>query len=673
MSRRQARPARRLLSLEPLEARALLAAGTTSTADFFVRFKATATVAQEAAAVAAVGGTTAATYPGGPTLVRVADPADVAGAVAGLRSSPLVDYAEADATVRAASIYPNDPAFAYSWGLNNANDVDIDAPEAWSLATGSPAIIVAVLDSGIDLANPDFAGRVLPGYNFVNNTTNVQDDDGHGTHVSSLIAAAGNDGGGTVGVACNVRILPLKFLDANGNGYTSDAVSAIYYAVDHGARVINASWGGFQPTQALHDAISYANAHNVVFVTAAGNEGTNNDVTPSYPASYHLPNELSVTAVDQNGALPYFSNYGPTTVDIAAPGVSIVGDWPTSLAPGGFQVESGTSMSTAYVSGVVALLASIHPEFTAAQLVQHIDASAKPLASMAGKTISGGMVDAYRALVSSGSPVAVTTLSGLPALAPGAMNDAQIQSFVLATDEFFASQGGTGPGFIAGLYNKLLGRAPDPGGFAYWLGLYNQGTTTRYNIALAIATSPEAYATEIAGWYQADLGRPPVDRRPEGRRRRAVMGRGDAGRPQRRDGGERHPRLARVLPGPRCQPRPARGRLVSERPGPERRPGRRERLGRPAPGRPGADDRGPHPPERPRGEGDAGRPVVRRLPRPEPIAGRPEARPGRLLSGHRPPVDLTPGRRGRRLTPGSPPRRRGPAGGPSRGSARRAP
>ncbi len=155
--------------------------------------------------------------------------------------------------------------------------------------------------------------------------------------------------------------MPVKFLDANGDGTTDAAVSAIDFAVDHGARVINASWGGIDYTQPLYDAIAYANAHNVVFVTAAGNDGTDNDVVPSYPASLHLPNELSVAAVDSNGQLPSFSNYGPNTVDLAAPGVDILGDYPTALSASGLQVLSGTSMSTAYVTGVVALLEGLHP------------------------------------------------------------------------------------------------------------------------------------------------------------------------------------------------------------------------------------------------------------------------------------------------------------------------
>ncbi len=187
------------------------------------------------------------------------------------------------------------------------------------------------------------------------NNNDVEDDNGHGTHVTSLIAAAGNNGSGIAGVAWNVQIMPVKFLDSNGEGTTANAVAAIYYAVNHGARVINASWGGIDYTAPLNDAIAYANAHNVVFVTAAGNDGTDNDVIPSYPASLRLPNELSVAAVDANGQFPSFSNYGPITVDIAAPGVTILGDYPSSLAANGLQVLSGTSMSTAYVSGVAAL------------------------------------------------------------------------------------------------------------------------------------------------------------------------------------------------------------------------------------------------------------------------------------------------------------------------------
>src|SRR5262249_30714117 len=162
---------------------------------------------------------------------------------------------------------------------------------------------------------------------------------GHGSHVSGIIAAAGNNGIGVVGVDWNAQIMPLKILGSDGSGTTDAAGSAVYFAVAHGARVINASWGGGDPSPALQNAISSAGAHGVVFVAAAGNSSASNDVIPTYPASYRLSNEIVVAAVDSSGNLASFSNYGATTVDVAAPGVNIL-----STVPGGYAWYSGTSM-----------------------------------------------------------------------------------------------------------------------------------------------------------------------------------------------------------------------------------------------------------------------------------------------------------------------------------------
>ncbi len=332
---------------------------------------------------------------------------------------------------------------------------------------------------------------------------------GHGTHVSGIIAAAANNNYGVVGVDWAAVIMPLKTLDSQGDGSTDLAVSAIYYAVAHGAKVINASWGGVDFSQALDDAIGYANAHNVVFVTAAGNDGTDNDTTSSYPASFRQPNELSVAAVDQDGNLPSFSNYGPTTVDVAAPGVGIISDSLLAANDGGLESLTGTSMSTAYVSGVVALVAGQYPQLTAAQIVQRIDATAKPLPGLEGKVISGGIVDAYNALTYGGISAAgtLTPAAGLPALPAQGATDAQVRGSLLASDEFLAVHGGTDQGFVAGVYQDVLGRSPDAAGIAQWTAAYDSGTYTRYQIAEAILAAPEAKLTEVARWFQDDLGR----------------------------------------------------------------------------------------------------------------------------------------------------------------------
>ena len=526
---------RRRPLVESLESRTLLSTSALGTSphaqavpssSVFVRFVDGTPAPQQRAALGALRATVVTSYPDGPELIRLGVGITASAAVKRLEASKSVAYAAADSTIHVEStpFYPNDPAFGQLWGLNNPNNVDIDAPEAWGVTVGNPSTIVAVIDTGIDLGNRDFAGKIwtnpandaaagypndVHGWNFITNTNDVQDDDGHGTHVSGIIAAQGNDGYGVVGVAPSVQIMPLKFLDAGGNGSLDAAVSAIYFAVNHGARVINASWGGVDYSGPLNDAIAYANAHNVVFVTAAGNDGTNNDYVPSYPSSFRQPNELSVAAVDRSGKLADFSNYGAGTVDVAAPGVDIISDVPRRVDPSGLQSLSGTSMATAYVSGVAALIVGLDPSLTAAQVVQRIDSTAKPLPSLAGLTISGGIVDAANAVNASvvklqgASPPA----AGLPALAPGAASVSDVHASILGSDEFFAAHGGTAAGFLAGLYQDVLGRSPDPAGLQQWLAAYNSGTLTRFQIARTFLTSPEGRLTEVAHWFQDDLGR----------------------------------------------------------------------------------------------------------------------------------------------------------------------
>jgi subtilisin family serine protease len=297
--------------------------------------------------------------------------------------------------------------------LNSPGNVDIDAPEAWSVTTGSPSTIVAVIDTGVDLTNPQLVSRLwvnaaaskphntVFGWNFVSNNGNVQDVNGHGTHVTGILAATGNNGQGVAGVDWHSQIMPLKILDSTGSGSLDAAVSAVYFAAQHGARVINASWGSAAPDPALGDAIRYADQRGVVFVNAAGNDSANNDIVPTYPAAYRTPNMLVVTAVDQAGNLASFSNYGSQTVDLAAPGVDILSTYPKRL--GGYATLSGTSMSTPFVTGVVSLLAGLHPTWTAEQLVQRVLATTKPLAGLAGKTVTSGIVDAAQAVGVAGS------------------------------------------------------------------------------------------------------------------------------------------------------------------------------------------------------------------------------------------------------------------------------
>lgn len=307
-------------------------------------------------------------------------------------------YAEPDYRLTADEIFPSDPYFSDLWGLHNANDIDIDAPEAWDMETGDASVIVAVIDTGIQTGHPDLTGNFVAGYDFYNHDASVYDgpDDDHGTHVAGTILANWNSIG-VAGIAPGVKIMPIKFLGPDG-GYTSDAILAINYAKVNGAFVINASWGGGGYSTALKEAIA---AFGGPFVAAAGNSRTNTDRKPHYPSSYDCPNIISVAAIDRDGSLASFSNYGLETVDVAAPGVAILSTVPVD----DYAYYNGTSMATPHVTGIVALMKSADSELSTQALMGALYESVKPLEALAGKTATGGLVSASGALTALGEPV----------------------------------------------------------------------------------------------------------------------------------------------------------------------------------------------------------------------------------------------------------------------------
>ena len=311
------------------------------------------------------------------------------------------------------------------WGLDNARNVDIDAPEAWSVTTGSPATIVAVLDTGIDLDHPDLAGRVwtnpgevaangvdddgngyvddIHGWNFASNTNDVQDDNGHGSHVSGTIAASGNNGIGVVGVAWNATILPLKILAADGGGEVDAAIAAIEYAVEARGQGHQRQLDRWTRTRRPWSTPSAT--PGPAAWSSSTRRATRGRTTTGHPTNRARPsNQITVAAIDPAGRLAGFSNYGRRTVDLAAPGWGSGARCPADTTP-----TSGTSMATPHVSGVVALLAGLHPEYTAEQLVARVLATTKPLGSLTKKTKTGGMVDAAFALGVAGSSGAQST------------------------------------------------------------------------------------------------------------------------------------------------------------------------------------------------------------------------------------------------------------------------
>src|SRR5262249_22767625 len=360
---------------------------------------------------------------------------DVSTALAELQQDPRVRYAEPNYVITADAL-PNARAFGNDWGRNNTGqaingaagtpDADIDAPEAWNVTTGSPNVTVAVIDTGVDWTHPDLSSQIWinpgencpgcrndgidndnngfvddwHGWDFVNNDNNPMDDHGHGTHVAGTIGAAGNNGTGVAGVNWNVRIMPIKFLNAQGSGTDADAVSAVLYAAQNGADVMNNSWASNDYSQALADAIGVANQRNVLFVAAAGNDGTNNDSTPTYPASYDLPNVVSVAATDNTDDLASFSNVGRQSVDLGAPGVDIYSTW----TGGGYQYASGTSMATPHVSGAAALAKAAFPSASAAGLKALLLGSVDADPALATTTSSGGRLDVGNAVSCNNTP-----------------------------------------------------------------------------------------------------------------------------------------------------------------------------------------------------------------------------------------------------------------------------
>lgn len=325
-----------------------------------------------------------------------------------LRQDPNVRIAEPDYPLHTSAL-PNDPRFPQLWGLHNTGladgtpDADIDAPEAWEVTTGSPHVVVAVIDTGVDYNHPDLRDNILRdnagnlvGWDFANDDANPMDDNGHGTHVAGTIGAEGNNGVGVVGVCPTVRIMPVKFLGADGSGSTANAIQAVDFAVSHGARVLNCSWGGGGQSELLLEALQRARAAGVLVVAAAGNESTNNDETPSYPASYNqfCDNVLSIAATDKRDALAAFSNFGRDTVDLCAPGVGIV----STLPGNSYGSYSGTSMATPHVSGVAALLLSRYPDLDLAQLRHRLISNADILPDL-GPKVPARRLNAAQALV----------------------------------------------------------------------------------------------------------------------------------------------------------------------------------------------------------------------------------------------------------------------------------
>ncbi len=347
-----------------------------------------------------------------------------------LREFDFVEYAEPDVIFKTSSTKnPDDPYYPKQWGLNNSSDTDIDAPEGWSKETGLEDIIIAVIDTGVDYNHEDLKNNIWKntqecsglkgvdddgngyvddcyGWNALDDNGNPMDDNGHGTHVAGIAAAVGNNGKGITGVSWNSKILPLKFMDSNGQGRVSDAIECIEYIVNNvkkgrNIKVANTSWGGYQSSSALKDAIKKLQESDVLLVAAAGNDKNNNDSKPYYPASYDLNNIIAVAATDKNDNLADFSNYGKNSVDIAAPGVDIISTYPGNR----YRYMSGTSMATPHVSGLASLVWSQNGGYSYYDVKSLIENNGDKLSSLYGLVKTESRINVDKSLSAKEVPV----------------------------------------------------------------------------------------------------------------------------------------------------------------------------------------------------------------------------------------------------------------------------
>jgi hypothetical protein len=377
--------------------------------------------------IAMVGGRVLEVYDLVPGLMHLEIGVPVDRALAALNQAKCVRYAEPDWICKTSSV-PNDPSFGNLWGMRNTGQTvnsdpgvagaDARAHLAWDSFTGSASFVVAIIDDGTNRTHPDLAANIWSnpgeiagdgidneGNGYVDDTWGYdfyqRDSDpsgtGHGTHTAGTVGAVGNNGVGVAGVMWNCKLMALRFLGPNG-GTTSDAILAVQYATAKRVRVSNNSWGGGGFSQGLYDAINAGKAGNHLFVAASGNSGINSDTSPAYPGAYNLDNIINVAAIDNNDGRASFSNYGATTVDLGAPGVTILSTYGTN----GYSYLNGTSMACPHVAGAAALVTSANPTMTYAQVRSRLLSTTRPVSSLSGRCVTGGVVDIAAAIAGSG-------------------------------------------------------------------------------------------------------------------------------------------------------------------------------------------------------------------------------------------------------------------------------
>lgn len=367
-------------------------------------------------------------------LVELPKNISVEEAIRRYRRNPNVLYAEPVYYVRVLQTLPNDPYFEYQWALHNTGqlggtqDADIDAPEAWDITQGSNEVVVAVIDTGVDYTHEDLAANMwqnpgeipdnnidddgngyvddIYGIDTYNDDSDPMDDHFHGTHVAGIIGAVGNNGKGIAGINWRVKIMALKFLSSEGEGTIDDAIECFEYVAkmkDRGVNIIatNNSWGDYSYSQALYDAIYAHLQKGILCVAAAGNDGIDNALFPTYPASFYLPNLISVAATNMDDELASFSNYGRRMVHLGAPGEDIA----STYLDNDYVLASGTSMAAPHVTGVAALLKAQDPSRDWKAIKNLILSGGDVLEPLVETTISGRRLNAFGSMTCSDSVV----------------------------------------------------------------------------------------------------------------------------------------------------------------------------------------------------------------------------------------------------------------------------
>lgn len=420
---------------------------------------------------------------------KLGSDAEMKNKIAELQADPDVEYAEPNYILR---LSPGQAGSEGSMSMEEARGTvgasstygalaqtgaPIQLANAWGAETaGKTPPIVAIIDTGVDFNHEIFTGSGavwtntreisgngidddsngyvddVRGWNFVANSNSPLDDDNHGTHVAGIVLGSTQDILAFPLAAAKIRIMPLKFLDGMGVGTTSDAVKAIYYAVNNGASVINNSWGGGGYSNSLVDAVAYAYSKRVVFVAAAGNSSLNNDVTPTYPASYSIPGIISVAATTDADGLASYSNYGAATVHLGSPGSSI---W-SSLPNQSYGRSSGTSMATPFVAGIAAMMVRENPLLSAYQIKELIMQSTQSIASLQTKTVTKGRLNAYNSVLAAKATTGVTDQPSFSAARAPAAEENSAAGCGLVKTLIDDASGPSGPNRNVAFFGLLL-------------------------------------------------------------------------------------------------------------------------------------------------------------------------------------------------------------------------